>query len=115
MGLKEKLEKIRKGNLLKGIELSESEKTGVLNGLLLLGAAVGALAGMSHKADATLAPTDCKDTLDQKVEQTNILGADQALDVSSWQDHSWHDHCWWDHNWWDHSWDDYSDTGGGGT
>lgn len=92
MGLKEKLEKLKESRVMKVFEVREDEKTGVLNGLLLLSAAVATLVSLQHTTSGTSTPTNCANTIDQKVTETNVLGNDAGLDTSQWNNH-----CWW--NW----------------
>lgn len=110
MSLKGKLRKIKHHSIKKAFELPDSEKTGVVNGLLFLGAAVGALISQQHTASGTDTPTPCTDTTNTRIENTNVPtgGRDTGLVVESWNDHCWHDHCWWDHSWHDHSWSDWT-------
>lgn len=111
MSLKEKLEKIKKAGIKKSFELPENEKTGVVNGLLILGAAIGTLISQQQTAHSTPTPTSCTDTVNDKVTETEIPAnnLDLGFVENSWQDHCWWDHCWWDH--WDHwDFDQFSET-----
>ena len=112
MGLKEKLKKIRAEAARKSFELPENEKTGVLNSILVLGAAIGALISQQQTAHSTATPTDCRDSVNQKVTETDIPTNDLNLGFTPATD--WQDHCWWDH--WDHwdFWDFCQFTNSGG-
>ncbi len=91
MGLKEKLEKIKESRVMKVFEIREDEKTGVLNGLLLLSAAVATLVSLQHTASGS--GTACTDTINQKVTDTGNQAKDLTLDTSQWGNH-----CWWNHH-----------------
>ncbi len=94
MNIHDKLKKRRKDGFWK---LSEEEKTGVINGLVLLGAVAGTLSAMHHEAHAQ--PT-CDDGV---ITNTNIISQDFGID-----DIEWGNHCWWDHAWRDY--DDHSNV-----
>lgn len=99
MSIEEKLKKIKDRS--KAFELPENEKTGVINGLLILGAAIGTFLSLQKTTSGTDTPTQCTDTTNQKVTETDIptTGREVAFDLQSWDDHCWWDHCWWDHTW----------------
>lgn len=96
MPLKDKIKKLRERNA------DSNEKTGILNGLVVLGALAGALIAAGDKAEA--APK-C-DSPTHEVTDTQTTSSDGGIDTSSWDNHCWWDHSWWDHDWsnWDESW-----------
>ena len=96
MSLKEKINKLKKRHLK---EEPKGEKTGILDGLVVLGALAGAIAVTS---EASAAPT-CDETT-HEITDTNLNSDDDGIDTGSWDNH-----CWWDHAWWDHTWHNWSD------
>jgi|GEM_PF-1889184 len=98
MSILDKLKKIKDSKQTKGaaLEVPKDEGVGVLNGLLLLSAAVGTLISIQHAADA--AGTNCIDTVNQKVTDTG--NTPEAFNGNAAVENSWGNHCWW--NWWAH-------------
>lgn len=101
MGIKDKIKNARKRRLA---DLSGSEKTGVLNGLVVLGAIAGAMVLTGKSASATACDPKTHD-----VTNTELSSTDGGIS------NSWNNHCWWDHSWHDHSWSDWSDSSTGPT
>lgn len=98
MSIIDKLKKIKHSQQTKNsaLDLPKDEGIGVLNGLLLLSAAVGTLISIQHAADA--AGTTCTDTINQKVTDTGNTAT--AFNSNQAVQQSWGNHCWW--NWWAH-------------
>ncbi len=101
MSIIDKLKKIRETKIITDLELPEKEKTGVLNGIVLLGAAIGTIMSLQHLTSGTDTPSSCSDTINDKVTNTEIpiTGRDLGFTENSWQDHCWSDHCWCAHSW----------------
>ena len=95
MSLKEKIKNLRKRKPAENAK----EKTGILDGLVVLGALAGAIAVTS---EASAAPTCDAET--HETDNTGFEPRDDGIEVGSWDNH-----CWWDHTWWDHSWTDWTD------
>jgi len=87
MGLKDRIRKIKRN---RNWSLSEEEKTGVVNGLVLIGAVAAAFFAVQKETEA--APTDSASTCESGESSSNM-----GIVINSWQDHCWWDHCW--HNW----------------
>ena len=90
MGLKEKLQKIKRE---KPWVLPEEEKTGVVNGLIFLGTISGALMSLQNDTNAT----------SDGSESTCESGESSSGDIPTT---GWKDHCWWNHCW--SNWSDAS-------
>lgn len=100
MSVRDKIRKIRKSDIWK---LSDDEKVGVVNGLVMLGAVSGALLSIGAAKDAHAAPS-CDG--DGEVTASGEASADLGLDSSQWGNH-----CWWDHSWSDWSnWSNWSNS-----
>lgn len=88
MGLKERLQKIKRE---KPWVLPEEEKTGVINGLILIGAISGAFFALQKEIEAESA--DAASTCEtENVERDD--GLEEGVEGVDWSNH-----CWWDHNW----------------
>lgn len=98
MILSEKIKKIRKHRLAKSLS---GEKSGVLNGLMVLGAIAGAALLASEKASAT--PPECNspthDVTDTKINSHNLISDTDGINTASWGNHYWWDHSWYNHGW----------------
>lgn len=92
MSIKEKIRNLRKRSLTKPIA---GEKSGVLNGLVVLGAIAGSALLASEKASAAL---DCNPST-HDIDKTNINPNDGVIDTNSWGNHYWWDHSWYNHGW----------------
>ncbi len=95
VSVRDKIRKFRKSDIWK---LSDDEKVGVVNGLVMLGAVSGALLSISAAKDAHAAPT-----CDENGEVT--ASGEASADIAGGLNYSqWGNHCWWDHSWNNNSW-----------
>ena len=87
MGLKERLQKIKRE---KPWVLPEEEKTGVINGLILIGAISSTFFSMNTHAEDT---SSVSESTCETGETHNTIPAN----IDDWDNHCWWDHCW--HDW----------------
>lgn len=99
VGVRDRIRKIKDSKIWK---LSDDEKVGVVNGLVLLGAVSGALLSLHEVKEVHADSSPECDANSGEVIKSGIESHDFGLDTSEWGNH-----CWWDHSWSD--WSDWSD------